>query len=264
MADSKQQVLSQEVVYSGKGISVRLLEETINSERQRQNVEIEDLNSMREKNLEIAAGADPGDGQVEGAVGPAQSRAEEAPAAQERALQPPLVQERARQSTVHRGAAPQPVRDELASAQAGHRVRRPARGVQGGALRRDRAAQSEDHRFGRERGDRRGLRPKPQAPQGRNRGQPGSRRPVLCRWPPPATRARPCEAQAGRAHHQARALQHRRGATREAPDEYSTARRNDRQPPKRHHPICRRCEREARPDRGARSRPSAPLPTRLW
>lgn len=53
MADSKQQILSQEVVYSGEGISVRLLEETINAERQRQNVQIDDLNAMREKNLEI-------------------------------------------------------------------------------------------------------------------------------------------------------------------------------------------------------------------
>lgn len=53
MADSKQQILSQEVVYSGEGISVRLLEETINTERQRQNVQLDDLNAMREKNLEI-------------------------------------------------------------------------------------------------------------------------------------------------------------------------------------------------------------------
>jgi len=53
MADSNQQVLSKDVVYSGEGISVRLLEETISTERNRQNAQIADLNSMREKNQEI-------------------------------------------------------------------------------------------------------------------------------------------------------------------------------------------------------------------
>lgn len=53
MGDTKRQVLAEEVVYSGEGISVRLLEETISTERQRQNTQIDELTLMRQKNAEI-------------------------------------------------------------------------------------------------------------------------------------------------------------------------------------------------------------------
>ena len=53
MTEEKRQVLSQEVVYSGEGISVRLLEEAIGTERNRQNEQIDELELMRTKNAEI-------------------------------------------------------------------------------------------------------------------------------------------------------------------------------------------------------------------
>jgi len=49
----KRQVLSEEVVYSGEGISVRLLEEAINEERGRQNTQLDQLQEMRQRNQEI-------------------------------------------------------------------------------------------------------------------------------------------------------------------------------------------------------------------
>lgn len=46
-------LLSATQTYSGEGISVRLLEETISSERTRQNTQIQELSSMRSRNVEL-------------------------------------------------------------------------------------------------------------------------------------------------------------------------------------------------------------------
>jgi chromosome segregation ATPase len=55
MADPRERVLEEQgaVVYSGEGISVRLLEETIGEERRRQDAQIGELEQMRQKNVEI-------------------------------------------------------------------------------------------------------------------------------------------------------------------------------------------------------------------
>jgi hypothetical protein len=55
MAEPRSRAREQEAaaVYSGEGISVRSLEETIGEERQRQNAQIGELEQMRQKNLEI-------------------------------------------------------------------------------------------------------------------------------------------------------------------------------------------------------------------
>ncbi len=53
MADVNTQILTQEVAYSGEGISVKLLEETIQHERTGLNGQIDELARMRERNAEI-------------------------------------------------------------------------------------------------------------------------------------------------------------------------------------------------------------------
>jgi ABC-type transporter Mla subunit MlaD len=53
MADTNKQVLAQEVAYSGEGISVKLLEETIHSERTALNGQVDELARMRSRNAEI-------------------------------------------------------------------------------------------------------------------------------------------------------------------------------------------------------------------
>ncbi len=53
MSDLKGDVLSRSVAYSGDGISVRALEATIHSERSNQNVQVAELETLRQKNVEI-------------------------------------------------------------------------------------------------------------------------------------------------------------------------------------------------------------------
>lgn len=53
MGDAERELLEQEVVYSGEGISVRALEETIRTERTRQNDRLGELTQMRARNAEI-------------------------------------------------------------------------------------------------------------------------------------------------------------------------------------------------------------------
>jgi hypothetical protein len=53
MAQAKADVLQRQATYSGAGISVRSLEETIHTERGRQNVQVDQLKTLRAKNVEL-------------------------------------------------------------------------------------------------------------------------------------------------------------------------------------------------------------------
>ena len=55
MSSTNSEVLTREVPYSGEGISVRALEETIATERQTQDVKVGELKRLREKNVELQA-----------------------------------------------------------------------------------------------------------------------------------------------------------------------------------------------------------------
>lgn len=53
MSDTRSQVLEKEVVYSGEGISVKLLEDSIQSERSLLTGQVDELTKMRKRNTEI-------------------------------------------------------------------------------------------------------------------------------------------------------------------------------------------------------------------
>jgi len=53
MAEIKSDILTAKPQYSGEGISVKSLEGSINGARQRQNVKVGELSTLREKNLEL-------------------------------------------------------------------------------------------------------------------------------------------------------------------------------------------------------------------
>ena len=53
MAEAKAEVLDKQVAYSGEGISVKALEESINTVRTRQNSKVADLKRLRERNVEL-------------------------------------------------------------------------------------------------------------------------------------------------------------------------------------------------------------------
>jgi hypothetical protein len=53
MAEGKAEVLDKQVAYSGEGISVKALEESINTVRTRQNSKVADLSRLRERNVEL-------------------------------------------------------------------------------------------------------------------------------------------------------------------------------------------------------------------
>lgn len=53
MSDPKREILRQQVSYSGEGISVRSLEETIGRERSVQDVRVAELDELRQKNVDL-------------------------------------------------------------------------------------------------------------------------------------------------------------------------------------------------------------------